>query len=103
MRRGLARPASLRLGWPGSRGRFERRPGRCPDREAARRRCTMLRWVKVTGFALGVCATTACAGNEGDDDDVLRAQLFPDGVAVDYDLVDAVEDVDALLEGDDVV
>src|SRR5688500_13225330 len=103
MRRGLARPASLRLEWPGSRVRFGRRPGRCPDREAARRRCTMLRWVKATGFALGVCATTACAGNEGDDDDVLRAQLSPDGVAVDYDPVDAVEGGDAVREGEDVV
>jgi hypothetical protein len=60
----------------------------------------MVRWVM--GMTVGIaCVTVAgCAAEDGSsNDDVLREQLF----AVDYDLVDAVADVDGLVTDDDVI
>ena len=55
----------------------------------------------VMGMTVGIaCVTlTGCAQDGADDQSVLREQLF----AVDYELVDAVDDVDALVADDDIV
>ncbi len=55
----------------------------------------MLRYV----IAIGLGVTTVACDEGGGDDSVLREQLFE----TDYELVDAVDDVDALVEGDELI
>jgi hypothetical protein len=60
----------------------------------------MVRWVM--GMTVGIACVTSwgCAADDGSsNDDVLRDQLFE----VDYELVDAVAEVDALVADDDVI